>query len=156
MRGTPKSEVPRVACRGGFRRTLGDADGGATVVSRQVYPSYSNLSRVRDHFPHAEFFHTFDSLFDAVGAAPLTQRMLRILGPPVRTDVPVPRHGLVSKTIPVTHPSPSADLGFGSSVVLPVLIVAGKVALRLVPVGEGLFQALGAGLDRGLLDGSLG
>ena len=52
--------------------------------------------------------------------------------------------------------SPSEDLRLRSRVVLPVLVVAGKVAIRLAPVVEGVLQALGAGLDRGLLDGSLG
>ena len=52
--------------------------------------------------------------------------------------------------------SPSEDLRLRSRVVLPVLVVAGKVAIRLAPGVEGVLQTLGAGLDRGLLDVSLG
>ena len=55
-----------------------------------------------------------------------------------------------------TRNSPSEDLGFRFRVVLPILAVAGKVTIRLAPGVEGILQALDAGLNRGLLDVSLG
>ena len=113
----------------------------------------------------------------AIGAARhkarvlLTQRMAARLSVPMRdrldaliaVDNDQPHSPLHRIKASSSNPSvggtfrvPSADLRLRSRVVLPVLVVAGKVAIRLAPVVEGVLQALGAGLDRGLLDGSLG
>ena len=81
-----------------------------------------------------------------------TQREVEMLATPGE-------RGVIGRgQVETQHPEDRRQEAFSlpQGVVLPVLVVAGKVAIRLAPVVEGVLQALGAGLDRGLLDGSLG